>query len=1499
MASESDGVNPRSSIHAQSPISKQSMYTKNSLMEDFIPVSDCIVEYHHKSKITEHSYDEWLEIFETSSLFRGEDKLLWGWFLACVYKEPSTGKVSCIFIDKLGVMQIENIDISEKSRFYPAIENLSSEYRVEDVRRCLAVGLLKKYTVLSPDVIDRINESPEYEYDQTTAGDLANACEELDGRMARKLAESLLRLGVLQSRKVQSMMLDVVYKNSPTSNDANNMLVYQLGEQLDQLFDPLTEYSPEHTETNYRPPEKSLSVNDDNMLITSICEELLRVQTSFTLSLVEFLQKFLIPLRISVLNSQIDGLTTARLNKLFPPTIDEVTRINCIYLDALKAAVAFGSSEVLRACSMTIPYFYKAYARHEAATKHFTKDVKILMRKFADNIPEPNIYTETRLDSLMRGPQEKLMKLKLILDRLYESKEWPTKETKEEALKHYTSICEVVDAFGRSEPDEASYNNRVFTPSGRILTELAKGWPAELQYRWLKRRVVGVYDVVHANNDAKRDILVIFSDYIVFLNVLNADSYYLTGSNKPLLSVVLMNSLINEVPLPPKIPQLHVKFHCYIDEISASIYNENMIRFDVIKTDQNPRFFAYKFASSSADPRNVADLCTKAKILEKNTAFHLFRHDMNSFKLYSTAHEIDAYRKENIKSKITLFLNISPSTTLLQQLETKCGLFAKLRDDNFVEFTKLQHGKTASCLLHIEKIVPYILKEIKVFYSHYLSSKDKKLFSKLLLQNECLFLTIVSDHISSLQARDANNQKSLLVDKDSDALENDETAEDKSTIEEILRRKEKDLEDSDSKDKSSSLESDYMLQDTQLTPHKQRPKITALFYKLVGLFHKKRTKSRTKMTNKQSSMDNIKQHSTIKGSANEKRFSSVIRRPASEQSQKLIVESDESTEIREVHGSITVTKANVFENTRVRSQQGRGLTGASNDGHSRPTKRVSNLFSDDLYGELLSPKQSKNVDDNGTNRTSQYLKENKSVRTQSAVTNEIANNFDNTTERSPPSTFSEDTLLPPQNPNFRFSKVQFGRSPSFVELFGSMRLVLDEEDECGNWKRIPTERSLNEKYQIRPISRLASSVENNKDRRRFDKEIKPYNLRSMAEKDEHEELQVASTLQPDNSLIASDIPLKMARDKSAVGVSTPESEHNTSDVETEQSQILSSAEIQLRSNQRSQNNRQATVISEKRRSKFVVTKTSPVKMLNKEEFHHKISDTRSVATDASNNSSFRKDTTRLVELSITSQEDLFSSNYFTPMVDPQDCDSTDVYRSTRSSIDGFIDTQMDNATLPANGEVSDINEESTECNEANESNTSTIAKNNDDGSQGNKEILDELDFSTFHMSFNGTENTSVGMSEADTDPRTVTIGQTATNSEQIVEPLFYKLPNDSTELTPGTYAQSKQGKQNEQFDSDGDAMWISPSKLDYFDISKVSDSMYRNTIVPQAHITKGTRLVRDPSMKFNSKFTRDTSYSYLGHYIHDTSAASTEDMRERTLEKDSIEDKPQSLSFYS
>lgn len=750
------------------------------------------------SKNLKTLYD-WQKIIPNAAYFVGHDTLLFGQIIAMVYEDPLTEKISTVLIARHGENQYNSLTIDARSRYFPACENLLPEYRRSNVRRSLAITGLRAYANLDVNLRNILLEKSSsleensFDWDETTAGDLASSMQLIVNRVPTQIGEKILDLGYLQQKFSNALMLDIVYVDSEEEIDENNKLVFLLGEQLDQLFDPLTEYSPESTEQVYKVPlEESMvppeDINDDE-LTTSICEELIKVQTNFTKNLVQFLQNFVVPLRIKVLNGEVGSLTISKLNLIFPPTIDEITRINCIFLDSLKVAFPFGSYEILKACGTTIPYFYKAYMRHEAATKNFTFQLNFFFENFAEFLNDTQVdidnFTKRKIESLIHGSLN-LIKLKLILNRLMENNQWNSK-IKLKSEKYYKSSINTIDAFGRDKLKP--YNNRVFTPTGKLLTELASGWPVELQYGWLTRRVVSIFGGKNliTNSEYNEDIVIIFSDHILFLTIddkeyykklarkkmsvsMNVDNnknnsndkkskasfYNLNNASfvkvhEPSIPDILMHSLINQIPLT-NLPHLKVSGWADIGDIYPSTYNEGkMIQFFVIgngiKTNQPKGIHEIdsikKYQINDVNKLNnglkIIDLVNKAKILNKSSPFHLFKTRNLGLSVYSTAHEKSVYVDEKSKSPFALFLNMKINKTYLYQHNLFAGLSARFVDNENIEIYGLtKDGSTIQHKLSSTEFSTFLAEELSNLYSNFLSYKNEAMVNYLISANDKL-----------------------------------------------------------------------------------------------------------------------------------------------------------------------------------------------------------------------------------------------------------------------------------------------------------------------------------------------------------------------------------------------------------------------------------------------------------------------------------------------------------------------------------------------------------------------------------------------------------------------------------------------------------------------------------------------------------------------------------------------------------------------------------------
>lgn len=1401
---------------------------------------------------SEKTDEEWLSIIEMSVFFQGNDPLLWGHYLACVYLDPKTNKFGVFYLDKLGVTHFKHVNLNEKSEYYPAVLNLSDEYKKSNVRKVLACSLLQKYATLGELEVKKITNGValKFDYDQTHAGDLANACKIVEYCTPKNLGKSLMLHGLMHKKAVYSLMVDVVYENKQETIDANNELVYYLGEQLEQLFDPLTEYSPEQTERVYISPEYSPDQQQekDEPLIDSICQELLTLQSNFTFSIIGFLQKFLIPLRIDVLNEDIPGLSAAKLNRLFPPTIDEVTRINCIFLDALKSATPYGAVEVLKACSITIPYFYKAYSRHEAATKNFSKDVKLFLQKFKDVIPNRNIYTEIKIETIIKGPQEKLMKIKLILERLWQSKSWSTPESQNEAKRDFDNVMEIIDSFGKMDATTMSaYNTRVFTPSGKILTELAKGWPLELQYKWLKRRIVGVFDVIDIDNNKKRDLIVIFSDYIVILNVVDAEKYYVEAENKPLISDVLMNSLINEVALPPKIPKLQVVSHCYINKILVSTTTENAISFTFMD-EKNPQHFVYKLASPKMKASYIEELCTKAAILDKVTAFHLFKSSSSNFNIYFTAHELEAYKDESIKSRFTLFLNHPPDISYVEEHGIDLAFFASLIDGKVILTKMLANGETDEVEISVDELVTVLTKELINNYASRTYSFSSPYFKDLMRANEQLAKQLghgfnlidipkPASIIKNAAQPDSNNGSNAMHKKEKSY---GTITTFRSSVSDL-----KDIQPVNTNAKVTKPPPRKMMGKSEIvknTPKKAQKR--SFLAKLFSVFRKRKPEQqKQRATESDQETEITTSNKYPKTSAKklveqkpEERIGSVVHnKNINNQYHTPATENPYAESITPPNSPSIVTAPSSMELENVQSPvPSQKSEPEYHDGaiyKQQELARQSQVFNDDLFGDVIGPpvppkdrtvtpvivpqpekfNEEQNVEVL-TNTINEMVEQNNSYSSLEPNTRNVSEVYSLRTSITDIGKKSEiigeeadmevntavkESIAPifPKIDKFELPKINFTKSPSFAELFQEMRLVLDDSDETVNWRRLSSEVSLNEKYAI------------NKPKNDNCKTSKP--LEVPAEVPEQEE----------PTLKSKHIPVNFQEN------------------------------IILRP-QTSKSPRNSPV--------FNVIKSSPPKIVSRNDLG-KGDASRSINSinDVPSFSPLQNNAnTRLVELSFHSQDDVSENPFYTPRTEPvMTFESFEEERQKEPEKEPRQTKDTDKAIEKA---VPDEKGQDVE----------TTALSNGKNVHS-APLLDELEFSFFHMSFDDTNNTSTRESTTDTGD---IFEKTNIPSQKPSEPIFYKF--DNFNKSESSFYSANAAVDDNVADVSNEAIWVSPSKLQIYDITDKSDTFFRSLISPTSkrvgnpgNIFSNLKRNTEVEKTDEPSFLKDSSYNYLGNFV--------------------------------
>ncbi|EDK47379.1 hypothetical protein LELG_05560 [Lodderomyces elongisporus NRRL YB-4239] len=724
---------------------------------------------------------EWNRIFEEAAIFTGFDEKLFGTVVTIVYRNCTSGQISAQSLTKFGLSTYLDLKLDSSSRFWPSCENLLPKYKKSHVRRALAILNLKNSSKLL-NHHELMGTLPMW--DETDAGNLANNMKLIQNAKPSEVGKTLLDFGLLQNHHILTFIMDVVYDSNNANemiSTENNKIVTLLGEQLDQLFDPLLEYSPEVMEITYTPATLSASGNASgngngngnknmhpkekallyaNSKVQNIVDEFVNVQTKFTMGLVELLQNFIIPLRISAteLNSKATN-RIAEINRIFPPTIDEMARINCIFNDALLKARKINYVEVFNAIGTIIPYFYKPCIRHEANMKSFYAKLKGFYQDnkksvFDNERINRSRYAVTEIDTIVTGSLMMLPKLKLIMNRLYEEiKIEAAKETNQAnevyidignknvdtamgfIEKQFRSAMEVFQALGNVEgaPLGEIGRERIFTPTGKILTELANNWPAELQYGWLTRKVIGICELIPISpnmNDSEtlhyREVLVVFSDHLLFIQVQKpedvvSENKEWTRQNSISVADALLHSLVNEKPLPnlDSFPTMTVSCWCSIDDAIVSQYyslgtngaqqdcvqflNHTKNGFKTLNMGQPEYSRHYHTVDRSGN--DIVDLVTRAKILEKTTAFHLFKSPCHNGyeKIYYTAHDSVSYGAETLRSPFVVFLNVDTDVLAYCQSHShiQLALQFKLTENDKVEvFGYGKYGK-----VHIDEIV--------------------------------------------------------------------------------------------------------------------------------------------------------------------------------------------------------------------------------------------------------------------------------------------------------------------------------------------------------------------------------------------------------------------------------------------------------------------------------------------------------------------------------------------------------------------------------------------------------------------------------------------------------------------------------------------------------------------------------------------------------------------------------------------------------------------------
>lgn len=367
-----------------------------------------------------------------------------------------------------------------------------------------------------------------------------------------------------------------------------------------------------------------------------------------------------------------------------------------------------------------------------------------------------------------------LTKIKLVLERMVKIVQWHPEELSS-VEEYYLSAVGTIDSFGR-ERTVSPYDNRIFTPTGKLLVEISKGWPQELEYGWINRRVVSIFDVVDTTSDDKDiiNIIFIFTDSIVIIKPTEPVSMTSeSGIHKPSIADMLMHSMINSMPLI-NVPDLVVVGWAPIEDCYFATFGnpQNLSMYITgkglkINTNSNnssggPTMAAPNFnmpyskynkhqnnINSSGSPSNsnnnnkythqklfrlirpgmdadtVINYVSKAKIMNKTQPFHLFQSQQPNLLTYATVHEYQGYRLESRKCPIAIFANMKISPALLDSYNLIACIGVQVYDENFLLlrlFTKF--GYNTKKVIRKENFGAKLSSHIARIYSMFFSSSN-------------------------------------------------------------------------------------------------------------------------------------------------------------------------------------------------------------------------------------------------------------------------------------------------------------------------------------------------------------------------------------------------------------------------------------------------------------------------------------------------------------------------------------------------------------------------------------------------------------------------------------------------------------------------------------------------------------------------------------------------------------------------------------------------------
>ena len=480
----------------------------------------------------------------------------------------SSWRIQTHIFSPAGFQSFPRITASPNSPLYAAVNHLPPEQQGDEVRRGLAIGLLKYFSEL-PDVVKKaLKESANADrgrihgqflhlFDDVHAGDLAGRLVKVDniGEVFKDIQSAL------DARSISNVDLDVFFPpdfslctvGQPDEDlevgvdeDQTN-LRYEAYASLVRLFGSPTflptsklQRAPSRPMTRNR--SKSLSVEQEDSIRREM-HELVETEERYVGKLDELVSRVAQDFRLNA-KLKTFGSTSPderALQDLFPESLDKILDVNSKFLDAVSEILGRpqienvwnaksennGSSEMSRITQITheddilgfskililwFPQFADCYGAYMRASAGFPRLLNVFLRdggsSFSQRVRETG---EQKLRAMLIEPVQRLPRYSLFIDNITSNLplKHPAMQPLLEARDAIANIC----ALQSSPVEQSQTVDR--------LRNLIASWPSNLRPAG---RLISAVDYLEIPSpfrlervlkEQKGTIFLLFSDYLV------------------------------------------------------------------------------------------------------------------------------------------------------------------------------------------------------------------------------------------------------------------------------------------------------------------------------------------------------------------------------------------------------------------------------------------------------------------------------------------------------------------------------------------------------------------------------------------------------------------------------------------------------------------------------------------------------------------------------------------------------------------------------------------------------------------------------------------------------------------------------------------------------------------------------------------------------------------------------------------------------------------------